>query len=35
VKGAGAYVKRKPFSPVFEAMAKQSELAKPTAVNRG
>jgi len=35
VKGAGAYVKRKPFSPVFEAMAKQNELAKPTAVNRG
>ncbi|NQZ30654.1 MAG: dihydropyrimidinase [Oceanospirillaceae bacterium] len=35
VKGAGKYVKRKPFSPVFAAMAKQAEINKPTPVPRG
>jgi dihydropyrimidinase len=34
VKGAGKYIKRKPFSPVFGAMAKQAEMNKPTAVDR-
>lgn len=34
VKGAGKYVKRKPFSPVFGAMAKQAEINKATAVAR-
>jgi dihydropyrimidinase len=34
VKGAGKYVKRAPFSPVFGAMAKQAEINKPTAVKR-
>ncbi len=34
VKGAGKYIKRKPFSPVFGAMAKQAELNKPTSVDR-
>jgi len=34
VKGAGQYVKRKPFSPVFGAMAKQAEINKPTSVDR-
>lgn len=34
VKGAGKYIKRKPFSPVFGAMAKQADINKPTAVDR-
>ncbi|MEM5530794.1 dihydropyrimidinase [Gammaproteobacteria bacterium AS21] len=33
-KGAGKYVKRKPFSPVFDAMSKQANLNIPTAVKR-
>ncbi len=34
VKGAGKYIKRKPFSPVFGAMAKQADINKPTSVDR-
>ncbi|MCJ8337316.1 MAG: dihydropyrimidinase [Pseudomonadales bacterium] len=34
VKGAGKYVKRQAFSPVFEAMAKQSAANKAQPVNR-
>ncbi|MGB1238693.1 MAG: dihydropyrimidinase [Pseudomonadales bacterium] len=34
VKGAGKYVKRKPFSPVFGAMSRQAHLNAPTAVKR-
>jgi len=33
-KGAGKYVKRKPFSPVFDAMSKHANLNSPTAVKR-
>lgn len=33
-KGAGQYVERKPFSPVFDAMAKQAHLNTPSAVDR-
>lgn len=34
VKGAGKYIKRKPFSPVFGAMAKQAQANEPTSVDR-
>ncbi len=34
VKGAGKYVKRKPFSPVFKAMTKQAQMNQPSAVKR-
>ena len=35
VKGAGQYVKRKPFSPVIGALVTQTALNQPTAVPRG
>ncbi|WP_028300252.1 dihydropyrimidinase [Oceanospirillum beijerinckii] len=35
VQGAGRYVDRPAFNPVFEALNKQAELNEPTAVKRG
>tara|TARA_R110000744_G_scaffold203536_3_gene322445 strand:- start:23154 stop:24596 length:1443 start_codon:yes stop_codon:yes gene_type:complete len=34
VRGAGQYVKRPAFNPMFEALKLQSEVNKPTAVSR-
>ena len=33
-RGAGRYVKRPPFAPVFDALGRKSRLTKPTAVMR-
>jgi len=34
VRGAGQYVKRPAFNPMFDALRRQSEVNKPTAVDR-
>ena len=34
VRGAGQYVKRPAFNPMFDALKRQSEVNKPTAVKR-
>lgn len=34
VRGAGQYVNRPAFNPMFDALKRQSEVNKPTAVNR-
>ena len=33
-RGAGRYVNRPPFAPFYDAIRKQSDLAKPGAVSR-
>ncbi len=33
-RGAGRYVSRPPFAPYYDAVKKQAELAKPSAVKR-
>ena len=35
VRGAGKYLKRPPFNPMFDALARHAEVNKPTSVDRG
>ena len=33
-RGAGRYVDRPPFAPYYDALKRQAELARPSAVQR-